>query len=524
MGTEVGLTHYWDVLRRGWWIVVISVALTTGAAAYASTQQTPLYSSSADVFLSTQNLAAIVSSVQLPTTDPVREAATQADLARTPAVAEQALRIAGLSSRAAPSLLAKSSVTSAANADILTFSVTDHQPRIAERLAEDYATAYTRYRRRLDTAAIASARRGIEAQLAQLKDSGSAGGPVYANLYEKDQELSTLQALQGSNAMLVRSAGNAVQTQPKPLRNGAIAATLGLLLGVGLVFLRDALNTRVRTAAELESQLDLPQLGRVPEPTRRLRAGNGIIMLTDPLSPAAEPYRILATNLDFVNLERNAQMIMFTSATRGEGKSTTVANLAVAVARGGRRVILVDLDVRKPSLASFFSLAGAEGVTTVVLGQSSLEEVLVPIPVLELGTGDPTANGSSAGGLKVLPVGPLPPNPAEFIGLRALAELLAELTPQADLILVDAPPILNLSDTMTLSARVDGLVVIARLPFLKRSSVHELHRVLEASPATKLGFVLTGATGTDAEGGYGYGYGYGYGQPSGKPTKWETSA
>ena len=82
-------------------------------------------------------------------------------------------------------------------------------------------------------------------------------------------------------------------------------------------------------------------------------------MLADPLSPAAEPYRILATNLDFVNLERNAQTIMFTSATRGEGKSTTVANLAVALARGGRRVILVDLDVRKPSLAGFFSLRGA---------------------------------------------------------------------------------------------------------------------------------------------------------------------
>ena len=175
MGTDVGLTHYWHVLRRGWWIVVLTVALSTGAAVYASTRQTSLYSSSADVFLSTQNLAAIVSSVQLPSTDPVRAAATQADLARTPAVADRALRLAGLSSRTAQSLLSKSSVTSATNADILTFSVTDHQPRIAERLAEDYATAYTQYRRQLDTAAIASARKGIEAQLAQLKDSGAVG-------------------------------------------------------------------------------------------------------------------------------------------------------------------------------------------------------------------------------------------------------------------------------------------------------------------------------------------------------------
>ena len=131
-----------------------------------------------------------------------------------------------------------------ANADILTFAVTDHDPEFAKRLAEDYATAYTQYRRQLDTAAIASARRGIEAQLAQLKASGGEAGPVYANLFEKDQELSTLQALQGSNAMIVRSAGRAVQTQPKPLRNGVLAAMLGLLLGIGLVFLRDALNTR----------------------------------------------------------------------------------------------------------------------------------------------------------------------------------------------------------------------------------------------------------------------------------------
>ena len=159
-----------------------------------------------------------------------------------------------------------------------------------------------------------------------------------------------MQALLGSNALLVRAASGAVQTQPRPTRNGALAAMLGLLLGVGLVFLRDALNTRVRTAGEVQSRLDLPQLGRIPEPPRRLRSGKGIVMLTDPLSPAAEPFRILAANLDFVNLERNARTIMFTSATHGEGKSTTVANLAVALARGGRRVILADLDVRKPSL------------------------------------------------------------------------------------------------------------------------------------------------------------------------------
>ena len=279
-----------------------------------------------------------------------------------------------------------------------------------------------------------SARRQIGVQLAKLKAAGEQRGAVYASLFEKDQQLQTLQALQGSNALLVRSASGAVQTQPKPTRNGALAAMLGLVLGVGLVFLRDALNTRVRTAGEVLSRLDLPQLGRIPEPPRRLRSGSGIVMLTDPLSSAAEPFRILATNLDFVNLERNARTIMFTSATHGEGKSTTVANLAVALARGGRRVILADLDVRKPSLDRLFDLGERPGITTVVLGHASLDDVLVPIPLLDPGaTNEPTGNGSIRGMAQVLPVGPLPPNPAEFVGSHALGTLLAELEQRADL-------------------------------------------------------------------------------------------
>lgn len=511
MGTDTGLTHYLHVLRRSWWIVVLTVVLTTGAAVYASSRETSLYNSSADVFLSTQNLAAIISNVQLPSSDPVRAATTQADLARSPAVAERALKLAGMPSRPAQWLLSNSSVNAAANADILKFTVTNHRPQDAEKLAQAYATAYTQYRRQLDTAAVASARQGIESQLAQLKASGGETGAVYANLFEKDQELSTLQALQGSNAMIVRSASLAVQIQPRSVRNGALAAALGLLLGVALAFVRDALNTRVRTSTELQSRLELPMLGRLPEPRRRHRTPNEIVMLSDPLSPAAESYRILANNLDFVNLESKAQTILVTSATRNEGKSTTVANLAVALARSGRGVILVDLDVRKPSIADFFSLEGSRGLTTVVLGHATLEEVLAPISVIEEGSaGDPMFNGSSPGRLRILPVGPLPPNPAEFVGSNTLGTLLGELELDAELVLVDAPPILNLSDTMTLSARVDGLVVVTRLPFLKRSTLHELHRVLDAVQAKKLGFVVTGAASNDSDAGYGYGYGYGH--------------
>ena len=504
---DQGTSHYLRVLRRGVWIVLFTVAIATAAAVYVSSRQTRLYSSSADVFLSTQNLASELSSVPAPSVDPAREAATQADLARTPLVAQRALAMAGLSGRSAIEFLKNSSVTTASDADILTFSVTDRSPQVAERLAEDYATAYTQYRHQLDTAAITTARDGIARQLAQLRRAGDQDSSLYASLVEKDQQLSTLQVLQGSNALLVRSAGPASQVQPRPIRNAAVAAVLGLLLGIGLAFLRDTLNTRVRDANEVEQILGLTQLGRLPPPPRQVAkqgGKRGLVMLAEPFGAAAEPFRILATNIDFVNLERSARSIMFTSATHREGKSTTVSNVAIACARGGRRVALVDLDLRKPSIAGLFGMEPRTGLTSVLLGQVRLADALVDVPISDVSSSRvPTSGTSEDGAIHLLPVGPLPPNAAELVGSTALAEILAELESAFDFVLIDTPPLLDLSDAMTLSARVDALVVVTKLSVVRRSTLQELRRVLEGTPTTKLGFVATGVR-AEAYAGYGY--------------------
>ena len=379
---------------------------------------------------------------------------------------------------------------------------------MAERLAENYATAYTQYRHQLDTATISTAKQGIDRQLAQLRKSGDESSALYASLVEKDQQLSTLQVLQGSNALLVRSAGPASQVQPRPVRNAAVAAVLGVLLGIGLAFLRDSMNTRVRDASEVEQILALTQLGRLPAPPKRVvkQGGKrGLVMMAEPFGAAAEPYRILATNIDFVNLERSARSIMFTSATHREGKSTTVSNVAVACARSGRRVALVDLDLRKPSLAGLFGVEPRTGLTSVLLGQVGLREALVSIPIREVGSNQrPVADPPADGAVDLLPVGPLPPNAAELVGSASIAGILAELESGFDVVLIDAPPLLDLSDAITLSARVDALVVIAKLPVAKRSTLQELRRVLEGTPTTKLGFVATGVAGTEAYAGYGY--------------------
>jgi capsular exopolysaccharide synthesis family protein len=483
--------------------------VTVAAAVYFSLRQSRLYQASADVFLNTQNPATAISNVQPVAEDPQRAAETQARLARVPTVAERALHAVGLGNRDPSVLLRRSSVTPSSTADILSFSMTDENRVLAARLVTAYARAYTDYRRELDTSSLIQARHEIERRIKELRSNGERRSAIYANLVEKDQQLRTAELLQQSNAALVRPAKDAVQVQPKPERNGILAAVLGLMLGVALAFVRDALNTRVRSAGEIQERLDLPLLGRVPEPPRRRRGRRQLTMVNDPQAPEAEAYRLLATNIDFVNLDRGASSIMITSASRGEGKSTTIANLAVAFARAGRRVALVDLDLRRPSIASFFGLDDGPGLTHVALERATLENALVRLPLVEAEPGLPrvSANGSGPGFLEVLPAGPLPPNPADFASSHVLTEILARLTEGRDLVLIDAPPILQVSDTMTLSAKVDAIVVVARLPDVRRGALDEVRRVLDAAPVVKLGFIVTGTSGED---GYGYGYGYGY--------------
>jgi Mrp family chromosome partitioning ATPase len=233
-------------------------------------------------------------------------------------------------------------------------------------------------------------------------------------------------------------------------------------------------------------------------------------MLEESDSVHSEAFRLLRTNLDFVNIERRAQVIMVTSALEAEGKSTTVANLAVALARAGRRIIVVDLDLRRPLLDKLFALGKRAGLTQVAIGQLPLEEALVPIVVSDGRAASAAAGlitngkGGMNGVLEVLPAGPLPPDVGEFVGSRMLTELFEQLRHMADIILVDSPPLLRVGDAITLSGKVDGMIVVSNLAYARRPLLNELRRVLESCPADKLGFVVTGA---HLEEGYGYGYG-----------------
>jgi Mrp family chromosome partitioning ATPase len=232
----------------------------------------------------------------------------------------------------------------------------------------------------------------------------------------------------------------------------------------------------------------------------------------------AQTFRRLRTSLEFATLEREAGMIMVTSALPREGKSMTVANLAVALARAGRRVLLVDLDLGRPSLQSFFDFDSDRGFTDVVVNRTRLSEAIRsvtlpgqgPIVADRLSYGrSPASSGMNNNGganaeciLNVLPAGTIPPAPDEFLETDRVAGLLNELYGQFDLVLLDTAPVLPVGDVIALSAHVDGIVVVTRLGIYRRQ-LEELARQLRNCRAPALGFILTGAPHGDS---YGYDY------------------
>ncbi|HJU49016.1 MAG TPA: division plane positioning ATPase MipZ [Gaiellaceae bacterium] len=499
------------VLRRGLWIIVLCTVAATALSVYLAKREPARYQASAQVLLKYDNIPIALSGLSGIGVyqDPDRFAATQTQIAMSPLVARRVAKkqpIPGLNEFAA---LGAISVTASTNTDLLSFTASWSSARDATLLANEYARQYVAYRRALDTNSLVSAREELERRIEELRAGNLRRSDLVQRLVEQEQQLRTLEALRTENAVVLREALGAFQTQPRPKRAGVLGFVLGLMLGVALAFVRDALDTRVKSSSEVGERLGLPLLARIPAPPRSLKGKRHLVMLSNRTGAAAEAFRMLRTNLDFVNLDRGARSIMVTSAFEQEGKSTTVANLAIAMMRAGHHVALVDLDLRRPTLGKFFGLPeDAPGITTVAAGKTELRKALRPVLGGDLDFGSTTRTGNGAdpngrgGSLTLLPAGATPPDPGEFIATAGLPALLRQLGEEFEFVLVDTPPLLSVGDAMALSGSTDAMVVVVRLGLVKRPALEELRRALHMCPTVKLGYV---ATGTELEEGYGYG-------------------
>ncbi len=210
-----------------------------------------------------------------------------------------------------------------------------------------------------------------------------------------------------------------------------------------------------------------------------------VITLTDPRSPASEAYRTLRTNLEFFSLDEPIRTLVVTSPGAEEGKSTVLANLAVTLAQGGKKVILVDCDLRRPAQHTLFGLDNSAGLTTMMLDETEA-------PLCE----------TSVQGLRVLPAGPAPPNPAELLGSRRMKDAVAALLEQADVLLFDAPPVMAVTDALVLAVQTDGVLLVVKAGGTKREHVQQTKERLERVNARIVGAVLNNAPTDQALHGY----------------------
>ena len=260
---------------------------------------------------------------------------------------------------------------------------------------------------------------------------------------------------------------------PRPMLNLVLGLALGLGLGAGLALLREQLDTSVRTADDIAAITAAGPLGMVrvdPQASRRP------LLALDPNNANAEAYRTIRTNLQFVDVDNPPRRIVVTSAVQGEGKSTTAGNLAVTLAQGGLRVCVVDADLRRPRVAEVFGLEGAVGLSNVLAGQHDMEDVLVPW---------------HDGMLTVLPAGTCPPNPSELLGSQHMQLLLAKLASSFDVLVIDSPPLLPVSDAVILAQATDGALLVVRHGSTGREQVAAAVASLAAVGAPLIGTVMT---------------------------------
>jgi len=486
------LRDYIEVLKRRRWVVLLPLVVVPLFAILLSLRQPAIYQASAQVLISRENLATQLEGLSDPnTTDPARTAGTQAQLARVPEVARRALAAAHI--HGSPSdLLGASSVTATPETDLLVFRVRDGDPDVATALTNAYAREFTIYRSKLELGVLEDARARIHGEIRDLKGRGDRGSAAFSALQEKDHQLLTMEALQTGRAQVVREAAGAGQIQPEPKRDAAIGFVLAIVLGLTLALLWEALDSRVRSAQDVAARLRLPLLGRIPWPPRRIRRSRQLVMLSAPFSRDAEAFRMLRTNVEFAALDRGDRVLMVTSAQAGEGKSTTIANLAIAFAHAGRRTILADLDFRNLFLEGLFGLEGRPGVTDVAAGAVSLEQALIRAPLPRGNVFPPVVGDAPDDQLWILPSGTVK-NHADFGAARGHREMLRALAERADVVLIDAPPLPVVGDAMALTAHVDGIMVVTRSNLVPAATLDELRRVLDMAPAKKVGFVLTGS-------------------------------
>jgi succinoglycan biosynthesis transport protein ExoP len=450
----VDLRDYVRLVRKRWKIISLCILLALGGAVALTELSPKSYSAQAQLFVSPRATAEDLNSALQGSSYTQQRVKSYADIIDTPYVTD--LVIHKLKLKITNEQLAhKISASNPLDTLLLNISVTDHDPQLAASIANEVAGQFTQVVKTLET------------------PDNSTSALVKATVVKQAETPS-------------------IPVSPRPKINLALGLLVGLALGIGAAVLRESLDTTIKGADDLATITTSPLLGIIPEDSE---AKTSPLISAEQGNLRAEAYRQVRTNLQFIDVERSVKSVVITSAIPDEGKSTTACNLAIAFARTGARVLLVEADLRRPKTADYLGIEGAVGLTNVLLGQVAVGDVLQAWGTLPL---------------KVLPSGPIPPNPSELLGSTPMAELVHLLGAHADIVILDAPPLLPVTDAAILSTVCDGALIVARHGHTRRDQLGAATESITKVGGRVLGVLLNRVPRRGAGKGYGYDYRYGY--------------
>ncbi|MFC7486546.1 polysaccharide biosynthesis tyrosine autokinase [Knoellia sp. CPCC 206453] len=442
---------YVQILRRRWRTMMAVALAVTALASVLTLLATPQYTSSTQFFVSTSG-SQDSSQLAQGGTFTQQRVKSYSELLKAPKLLDPVIEKAGIDDQVS-TLAAKITATTPPDTVLIDVSVTDPSPTkardIAQAIAETFPTVVSDLERvNADTAS--------PVKVTLLREPTESESPV----------------------------------SPRPLRNIVLGVVLGLLLGFAAAVLKQLLDNKLRTKEDVEGLTETVVLGGIPFDADA--AKHPLIIQADPLAGRAEAFRSLRTNLQFVDATNHPRVIVITSSIAGEGKSSTTANLALAMAESGASVCVVEGDLRRPRLLTYLGLEGSVGLTDVLIGRYELDDVLQPF---------------GAHSLTVLGAGASPPNPSELLGSTAMRTVLDDLRRRFDYVLIDGAPVLPVTDSTVLTRLADGAIIVAGSGIVSKDQFDHALETFETVNGTVLGIVINRIP-RQARGAYDYRYEY----------------
>lgn len=470
----MGLNDYLRILRKRWVSIVALILIGAAGGSGIALATTPVYEASTLVYVQVQSSGTVVELAQ-GSAFIQSQVKSFAEVASSPRVLDPVITSLGLSEVASD--LAKSVIAVAPlNTVNIEITVSRDNPSEAAQIADAVTSSFRQVVSDITTTAGTNPTSQVSVSV--LRDAETPLGPV----------------------------------APNAVLNVALGILVGIGAGVGLALLREVLDTRIRGERDVAAITNSPIIGGISFDTTAV--DRPLIVQDDPRSIRAEAFRTLRTNLQFLEVESGAKSFVITSSIPSEGKTTTAANLAIALADSGAQVALIDADLRRPKIADYMGLEGAVGLTDVLISRVELADALQPW---------------GRGNLVVLPAGTVPPNPSELLGSRAMAALLSTLEAEFDVVILDLPPLLPVTDAALVSKFTRGALVVVAAGRTHKGEFAGAVAALQNVGANVAGVILTmlPTKGPDAYGYGRYGYGsYGYmpesspgGSDSGVPRK-----